>query len=76
MQDKSEKDSNFVDPEEEFKMQKEREEKEREEEDQDSMSSEISDDREGYDGNEAFELYKIAQEEIPISLAKANKEED
>ena len=70
MKEKSEKDSNFVDPEEEFKLQKEREEKEREEEDNESMSSEISDDRDGYDGEKAFELYKIAQEEIPISLEK------
>lgn len=74
MQDKSEKDANFIDPEEEFKIQKEREEKEKEEEDE-SMSSEISSDRDNYDAEQAFDLYKIAQEEIPISLVKNQDDE-
>lgn len=69
MKDKSEKDSNFVDPEEEFRMQKEREEREKLAEDQESEASEMSDDREGYDAEDAFQLYKTAQQEIPATLA-------
>lgn len=68
MHDKSEKDTNFVDPEEEFKLQKEREEKEKEEEDQESVTSENSGEREDYDADKALSLYRIAQKEIPLSL--------
>jgi hypothetical protein len=69
MHDKSEKDSNFVDPEEEFRQQKEREEKEKEEEDQESVYSDNSDEKEPYDPNKALSLYRIAKQQIPLSLA-------
>jgi hypothetical protein len=68
MQDKSEKDSNFIDPEEEFRRQKEKEEEERMNEEQEDESDEMSDDRELYDAQKAYELYQLAQTEIPISI--------
>ena len=68
MFEKSEKDSNFIDPEEEFRQQKEKEEEEWQAEEQESDSSEVSDGREEYNAQKAYELYQLAQTEIPISL--------
>ena len=64
MKEKSEKDANFIDPEEEYKQQKEAEEQEKMSLDGLSESSEVSVDRKDYEASQAMELYKMAQQEI------------